>query len=669
MALLSVLFICLSCVNAEEINDADIATTDDIIGVASDDSDIVGSADVVKYYVNNSVATSGNGSESSPFKELNEAIPKAESSKDVEIYVASGKYLVESRTDINLNHAGDGGSLSLIGYGGDVTFDMQNKYDFLSVGANSKVNMSNIIVTNGYSQMYWNYRGIVSSTGDLNIINCTFTNNAGYSSAVRGTAKIYSSLFKDNTARIEYQGIDFYGSGLIYNTTFYGNTRGQSIYADGNLVIDKSNFLDFNSVPCVFSWSPVELTNCIFNNCSESMIHVSVNSDLVLSNNTFDGDGFLCAANSITCLGVIEVLDNKTIDFEGFGVDLTAKIYDDNGNLIRPESVDFYINGTKAGTAYYNQDDGYKLNYQKVLNGTYIISAGSDYLYNFTVKTATLNAVPPKDKNVKYYVNGSAAVSGNGSIDSPFQSITEAIALANGFQNVEIYIASGRYVFNDYSISINLNHEDGEGSLSFIGYGDTKPIIDASCSQRSLFKLDTNSIVFMKNLSFANTTTYPMGGMNDGGFIRVYKSSLSVEDCIFTGTYRGLAFIYCSESKYIYCNNCIFENNTWGEEAMTGGTHCINLGNAADATAIINNCTFRNNINHKNITSFYGNWNIPVIQSQSYTAQNSNTTISNCNFIDNIATIYADYNDRGKFNLILENNTFISTEKVMGRMF
>jgi len=365
LAILSVLFICLSCVNAEEINDADIGTADDIIGVASDDSDVVSSADVVKYYVNGSAATSGNGSESSPFKELNEAIPKAESSQNVEIYVASGTYLIGSRSDINLNHVADGGSLSIIGYGGDVTFDMQNKYDFLSVGYNSKVNISNLIITNGYSMNY-NYQGIVTSNGNLNIINCSFINNAAYTGAVRGSAKIYSSLFKDNSATIYYDGIDFRGTGLIYNSTFYGNTRGSSIYGEGNLVIDKSKFLDFNSVSCVYSYSPVELTNCVFDNCSESRILVTVNSDLVLSNNTLSNNGYLCFANSITCLGVIEVLDNKTIDFEGFGVDLTAKIYDDNGNLIRPESVDFYINGTKAGTAYYNQDDGYKLNYIEI---------------------------------------------------------------------------------------------------------------------------------------------------------------------------------------------------------------------------------------------------------------------------------------------------------------
>ncbi|WP_407379341.1 Ig-like domain repeat protein [Methanobrevibacter sp.] len=663
------MFICLSCVNAEDINDADIAVAgDDVISVTSD-SDIVSTADVVKYYVNDSVTTSGNGSIDSPFKELNDAISKAESSQNVEIYIASGKYLVESRTDITLNHAGDGGSLSLIGYGGDVTFDMQSKYDFLSVGTNSKVNISNLIVTNGYSQMYWNYRGIVSSTGDLNIINCTFTNNAGYSSAVRGTAKIYSSLFKDNTARIDYQGIDFYGSGLIYNTTFYGNTRGQSIYADGNLVIDKSKFLDFNSQPCVFSWSPVELTNCIFNNCSKSMIPVSVNSDLVLSNNTFDGNGFLCAANSITCLGVIEVLNNKTIDFEGFGVDLSAKIYDDNGNLIRPESVDFYINETYAGTAYYEGNVDYTLNYQKVLNGTYIISAKSDGLNNFSVKTATLNAVPPKDKDVKYYVNNSVAVSGNGSIDSPFQSITEAIALANGFQNVEIYIASGKYEFNDYTFNVDINHEDGEGSLTFIGYGDSKPILDVGCSDYPIFSFSENTVIIMKNLSFTNPTVYREGGgVNYGGMIRVYRSSLSVEDCDFDGTYRGLPFIQSSEAKYIYCNNCRFENNTWGGESATGIPHCIEIDGAADSVSIINNCTFKDNINYNNITSFYGTWDQPVIYGKGYNV-NYKLTVSNSTFI-NCPTIYRDMNDMVKVELTFDNDKFINTtEKSNQYMF
>ena len=654
MAILSVLFICLSCVNAEEINDADIGTADDIIGVASDDSDVVSSADVVKYYVNGSAATSGNGSESSPFKELNEAIPKAESSQNVEIYVASGTYLIGSRSDINLNHVADGGSLSIIGYGGDVTFDMQNKYDFLSVGYNSKVNISNLIITNGYSMNY-NYQGIVTSNGNLNIINCSFINNAAYTGAVRGSAKIYSSLFKDNSATIYYDGIDFRGTGLIYNSTFYGNTRGSSIYGEGNLVIDKSKFLDFNSVSCVYSYSPVELTNCVFDNCSESRILVTVNSDLVLSNNTLSNNGYLCFANSITCLGVIEVLDNKTIDFEGFGVDLTAKIYDDNGNLIRPESVDFYINGTKAGTAYYNQDDGYKLNYQKVLNGTYIISAGSDYLYNFTVKTATLNAVPPKDKNVKYYVNGSAAVSGNGSIDSPFQSITEAVALANGFQNVEIYIASGRYVFNDYTISISLNHEDGEGSLSFIGYGDTKPIIDANdTSTRRVLELGQNSNVIFRNISFVNPPILPSSTTYEG-MIYVHRARFSAYDCDFVGRYRGETFIRSYQYKSIICENCKFVNNTFGGETPNTLAHCIMLyGADANSYALINNCTFENNVNYKNSS---GSWIIPVISSSSGGC--GNVTISNSSFI-NSSLIYNEWNDNVNIKLVFDNDKFIS---------
>jgi len=668
LVIVSVFVLCLSCVNAEEINDADnIAIAgNDVIGISSDVDDVVSSNDVVKYYVNSSVATSGDGSEDSPFKELNEAIPKAESSQNVEIYVASGGYLVGSRNEISLNHAADGGSLSLIGYGGEVTFDMQSKSGFILVSSNSNVTISNMIFKNGYTNSWDTGYGIVTAEGTLNVLNCTFTNNNAYRSVIDGqesTANVIidSCVFKDNTVSYTGFGVDYTGRGQVINSTFYGNTIGQSIYAwNGNLIVDKSKFIDFTKACIYASYENVIVSNCVFDKCTGIDYDSPVYGygKLKLSNNTVINSNTPYAYASSFVDAVVEVLDNKTIDRESYGVYLSAKVLDDNGNVLRfNNQLDFYLNETKVGSAYYD-NAGYIFNYQELLNGTYIASANATNLINATIKTATLNIVPPTEKNVKYYVNSSVATSGDGSIDNPFKTLEEAIVLANAYQDVEIYIASGRYVYNYYTFNIDLNHGDIGGSLSLIGYGDTQPILDSNCSSKSrIFNIQGNAVVLMKNLCFVNPLTWVQGetGAIYPGMIRCVDSNLTVEDCNFVGAYRGMAFISSQNHKYLYINNCTFENNTWGESVSNPRAHCIELYGVADSIAIINNCTFKNNYNCENFT-YQSGWDHPciAIPSRAY----GKVTVSNSTFINGSA-IFSDW---GTYDTIVvfDNNKFIN---------
>lgn len=199
-------------------------------------------------------------------------------------------------------------------------------------------------------------------------------------------ATITNSTFTENSANIggavSLAGID--QNSLIDNCTFTENTAGSeggALYLwtqnDAVVTVSNSKFTD-NTSP----WG-----NAISND-----------GDLELSANTVS----LTSADIANYYGSIlskinvDILENKTIDFYG-EILITAKVTDDNKNLIKDINFDYDIKGTTGSseTVHAVFESGlYKGTFTSDVPGVYVVnmtySPSNDPEDNLDVKTATL---------------------------------------------------------------------------------------------------------------------------------------------------------------------------------------------------------------------------------------------------------------------------------------
>jgi len=204
----------------------------------------------------------------------------------------------------------------------------------------------------------------------------------------------------------------------------------------------------------------------------------------------------------------------------------------------------------------------------------------------------------------KYYVNSSVDRSGDGSENNPFKTIKEAILIANESKNVEIYIASGVYnntgnaTVGDLNLNVALNHSSG-GSLSFIGYGNSKPIIDGLAGNRFL-TIGSSANVSVNNLNICNgfvSNSYG-AGISNAGF-------LTIVNCVFVGNKANSGgAIYSSKNMGVY--NSSFVNNSGSREY--GAIYISTAWNSFSSRFIIDGCNFTDNEGRSrgSAISFYG---------------------------------------------------------------
>ena len=244
----------------------------------------------------------------------------------------------------------------------------------------------------------------------------------------------------------------------------------------------------------------------------------------------------------------------------------------------------------------------------------------------------------------KYYVNSSVDRSGDGSENNPFKTIKEAILIANESKNVEIYIASGVYnntgnaTVGDLNLNVALNHSSG-GSLSFIGYGNSKPIIDGLAGNRFL-TIGSSANVSVNNLNICNgfvSNSYG-AGISNAGF-------LTIVNCVFVGNKANSGgAIYSSKNMGVY--NSSFVNNSGSREY--GAIYISTAWNSFSSRFIIDGCNFTDNEGRSrgSAISFYGkdidenlvNNCLFDNNPNSIMIEYSNVTITNSKFINNHAT-------------------------------
>jgi len=193
---------------------------------------------------------------------------------------------------------------------------------------------------------------------------------------------ITNSTFNKNSANIggavSLAGVD--RSSLIDNCTFTENTassEGGALYlwtqSDAVVTVSNSEFSD-NTSP----WG-----NAISND-----------GELELSNNTVSSTSADIANyyGSILSKINVDILENKTIDFYG-EILITAKVTDDNKNLIKDINFDYDIKGTTGSseTVHAVFESGlYKGTFTTDVPDVYVVNMTYPVTDNLVVKTATL---------------------------------------------------------------------------------------------------------------------------------------------------------------------------------------------------------------------------------------------------------------------------------------
>lgn len=184
------------------------------------------------------------------FTELQEKINSAYAGSTI---ILKNDYKPDDEFVINSSRHFDGveisKSLTIDGNGHTITGSHQMRTSYIfTITTNNPVTLKNIVFTHGARA--------ITAVGNLNIINCTFTNNAifgedGGAVYCSGKLTVENSNFKDNTALYFGDDVRLYGGAIICGK---GSTISNSIFED--------NTASRGSAVSGFNPGDVTLTKC-----------------------------------------------------------------------------------------------------------------------------------------------------------------------------------------------------------------------------------------------------------------------------------------------------------------------------------------------------------------------------------------------------------------------
>lgn len=159
--------------------------------------------------------------------------------------------------------------------------------------------------------------------------------------------------------------------------------------------------------------------------------------------------------------------------------------------------------------------------------------------------------------NKEIHVDSHGDDSGSGGDKSPYASLNKAISEVNASDNAVIYMAEGIYTGEDNTdLTISLAHNKYDGSLTIIGAGKDKTIIDAN-KEAQIFKLiSADSIVTLKDIGFIN------GKAPNYGSAIINSGDLTIDGCLFeNNTAQSYAAVYQNGANNLKITNSVFNSN------------------------------------------------------------------------------------------------------------
>ena len=260
-----------------------------------------------------------------------------------------------------------------------------------------------------------------------------------------------------------------------------------------------------------------------------------------------------------------------------------------------------------------------------------------------------------------------------GNENSPYKTINKAISEVNSSQKSVIYLGEGTFSGeNNTDLSINLAHKENGGSLTIIGKGMGKTIIDANYEAPIFKSIGADSVVTLINITFTQ-------GKNSDGAAITNNGNLTIDGCEFKNfeaTSSGAIYqtnnnpltilnskfannvgddgadIYFSSENLITIIGCEFENSTISDYP---GTYAASV-KIQNGKSVIRKNTFKN-MPMSRLTVLMCRWN-----NDDNIANVTDNTFINCSHNDNYGIIFVQ-------NSYLKGNTFVNCSADNGYIY
>ena len=186
---------------------------------------------------------------------------------------------------------------------------------------------------------------------NTHFIGNTANNNGGaiHNYKQMQNEKIINSTFTDNLAGINGSALNIKGNDInITDSKFINNGANTIVVEKSDLYILNSEFINNKEYIIDLNNSEVLIENSIFDNDVGASIRVLDDSQLYLSKNVLSSEEYILNKGIILSETKIIVLNNLTLNCNvGEKITLNATIYDDNGNIIIVDDLDFIV-GTET---------------------------------------------------------------------------------------------------------------------------------------------------------------------------------------------------------------------------------------------------------------------------------------------------------------------------------
>lgn len=629
--------------------------------------------------------------------------------------------LVVLGSEFNSNEAQDGGAILADDYRNnlytttieDSSFDSNKATRYgsainqLTAFTYTGTNFTNNQAPSGTSTIH--YMGSLEDAGfeDSVIDDCRFEDNtAAYYGAVYfyGTKSldITNSKFINNQATQSVGAVFFYGDNLNVETSEFTSNKGKyagAIYVNnGNeITIDDSKFNDNTGdwAGAIFiNNGAASVSNSEFaGNIGQYANAIMTATSLSLKNNTINtakADIYAYTANGVIISEVnVIILDNETVTMNGKKV-ITAKITDDNDNVIRGANFKFDINGNEL-TATYTTAGTYQATYTNDVAGIYLVNITYPEEDNLIVKTAVLINIKGTFTDLQNQINAAedelnltynfTYVEG---IDDA--TLKEGVVISNPLTiNGNGYTISGNNVARVFKINAattlnNVTIADGyvtaNGGAAILATAELTVTNTNFTSNHAPLEGTYGAVATTTSASFDNCVFTDNSGRWGGAIGAEGSGTITVKDSKFEDNYARQGAAMDIEGYTLIVENCEFNNN----EATTLGS-AIHTSQGTATT--IKDSKFENNIGYQggaiaakdsgsltidntlfNANEVYGT---EMPDSQTWSSAGAiwsevKMTISNTNFTNN----YAEYNGAA---IYYYKNAYVGTSLIENCIF
>ena len=384
---------------------------------------------------------------------------------------------------------------------------------------------------------------------------------------------------------------------------------------------------------------------------------MSYQGTLDLTGNTFNGPSVFNYAGTITSEIKAIVLNNETAYDDT--VTLTAKITDDNDNVIRDSTFQFVINGEPVTASYNTVTKLYQATYTLPALGVYPVTITSTTNNDLTIKTGAIKNVKGTFTALNYLIKDATEVNLTGNFT--YDEVTDGDAFVDGIVidhaltiNGNGYTINGNNVARIFNVTAattlnNVTFVNGSADKGGAIYnGADLTVVDsvfednkaAGCSYAvsrvdctggaAIYAAPGSSLNVTGTTFKSNSAPHASEVFSAGGAIYVNDANLLVSDSTFednSAVYGGAIMFENFNQDTVAIKDSVFNNNT----AWQGGA--IN-GNDFVGSLIITGSNFTGNkATTPNAGQSSPTGGAIMIGSKSYTGVALD--VAGCNFVEN----------------------------------